>query len=619
MLLFALDVVIGLLHNTVMARLAPVYLIFSIRALEAKQFSQFILAMLSELSNNPVLEKIPIHWQFPVAALKQPKSTRVDRSVPMLRGRIASGSDMLMPLGFSGAPHSLLLAEDIWTELHWALRNPWKCGLENIFDKNPVALFPDRPDWLRESARSVYENYRGLLILPFFPQNQHPPFCLVREGPSKTGILGLITIDVTSITAGLQLPKKRSSLYRDGCILQVEFSHLTQTEKIKSQLDSLTALLETNPALDYFSMNGALNGNSWDWTTFEGETGSPPFNIIPEKQALQSQGAYKRSEINISANNLRKNRYQFRELGTISGTFKRLISIGNLRSAAVEPAGFSEKKKSPPGYEPISDMTGTITLEEETVKAHFSEGSLVGLSHGEHSVLTGLPGASYLQWEDQRRSYTPIGAFSFEQEQIRGLRVQLTFDGDVADNSGAGVIDYFFISDCPFLFISAYFDWPDVTPHTGVIRRYAPLEIPLYRLTELHPLTVTGRYPDGERYRAVPETGHGASDLPGSVFLFRERSEELLLAFPEFKSTPVTILPVEIRKMKKNSILYANPYGCYSPILSKALKGYSIHFNMLLGCGRDVERDYLSIGSLPLENFTPPWVFKDSSKSARPK
>jgi hypothetical protein len=119
---------------------------------------------IEELGSRRNLESVPVHWCFPACALESRAGSQA-RLVPMLRGKLASGRDLLLLRGYSAVPHSLLLSGDVRRDLEWAVLNPWKSGISDIFAEIKPVVFPSCPDWQRESTREIYDSFKDPLLI----------------------------------------------------------------------------------------------------------------------------------------------------------------------------------------------------------------------------------------------------------------------------------------------------------------------------------------------------------------------------------------------------------------------------------------------------------------------
>lgn len=106
-------------------------------------------------------ERFSINWNYPLHTLLSDSSSRAENVVSRLKAR---RTDTQLPMGFSGAYHGLLSAEELKREIQWAGKNPWGEDLETAYGSDLEILFPLSVDLIRPPIRRIYAAGPTILV-----------------------------------------------------------------------------------------------------------------------------------------------------------------------------------------------------------------------------------------------------------------------------------------------------------------------------------------------------------------------------------------------------------------------------------------------------------------------
>lgn len=96
--------------------------------------------------------RLPLAWNLALQPLEQGSAALTAR----IKARVKAGTDTLLLMGYSGAPHPLLRAEELEKELAWCRRNPWGAASRGLLGQEARHLLPTAADPLRERLEGAY-------------------------------------------------------------------------------------------------------------------------------------------------------------------------------------------------------------------------------------------------------------------------------------------------------------------------------------------------------------------------------------------------------------------------------------------------------------------------------
>ena len=126
------------------------------------------------------------------------------------------------------------------------------------------------------------------------------------------------------------------------------------------------------------------------------------------------------------------------------------------------------------------------------------------------------------------------------------------------------------------LFISTVCTFPIFEGRTP-ISSWAPIEIPVLKLSDNGSRIVEGVYGGGEGYEFKLSAGEHHYHLPGASFRLMNANHTLFFVFPQATMNPVNMLPITVKPHGRTHVVYINPIGCYAPISSEVISGGSFH------------------------------------------
>ena len=254
----------------------------------------------------------------------------------------------------------------------------------------------------------------------------------------------------------------------------------------------------------------------------------------------------------------------------------------------------------------IADMFGTVSLFDHDLSARFEEGRMTGITLGDRPALCGRPVSSYYIEDNHRYDFTRDGAFSFEGENIHGLRAYQSIRGNGVIREGSVVYDFFFLGGESSLFISTVCDRPRFSPDT-FIERWATLELPLFEFSRSEAVSIEAKAPDGELSRTDLPGCRGSYLFAGTAFRVSNGRFSVFITYPESELKIFHILPVVIERPGKKTILSISPGGCYLPSSSGRYTGFADHTVFAIDIQESDTDVYPRVGSKVFSQTGPPW------------
>ena len=114
------------------------------------------ISLLHTLQSYSSGSTLPIHWNFPCQPLLEKRTAVFSELIDEIKIRLHNQEDHILPMGYTGALHPILEIKELKREVHWSLQNPWRSGIQDVFDVSPSFMLPFVPDLYREEALSVY-------------------------------------------------------------------------------------------------------------------------------------------------------------------------------------------------------------------------------------------------------------------------------------------------------------------------------------------------------------------------------------------------------------------------------------------------------------------------------
>lgn len=499
-------------------------------------------------------ETLPLHWSFPLHFLLKDSSARAERVVTRLRERV---SDRLVPTGFSGAYHTLLNIDELANEVQWSTSNPWGEDTATVFGVEPSALFPPSIDLLRSPTRRIYRESPSMLVAA---EAEDRLFIFSCDAFHALPAPKTATLDARAIVGEMK------HFYRSAGFdtIALVLDGVKATGEKLSRL--MRAVVETHGKRANFSVV-RLDEVVQHLPTPDTDLQS----IFPRIQTIPTDPSSRLFRATVSdlkrARNRKKEDLTKRRLERLSA-----FDLDEDRALLKK----DEKDQLPPRTI-IADMYGEVALSEADLSVHFSRGRITGLRSGGTEILPGRPAESRIVCGGRSLEFTTTGAFSFEEDTCRGLRMTQKLDTEEVVTAGQVTIDYSFEDGSPDLQVAVAVAYPELK-NVEWINEYALLEIPLFLVAAEEEVSVEGEYLDGERYSIELRPGPEPLQLCGNLFRFSSTVGTVRLGYPSKRNAMPEVLPVRFRPIGESFLFLINPRGGYSRSRAAAFTGVSERF-----------------------------------------
>jgi hypothetical protein len=519
---------------------------------------------------------IPLYWNFPVAPVLEKQSHGTANLVEAIRRRVRAGEDRIIPGGFTGAPHPLLLPEELQRELKWCYRNPWFPALKDLFDADPEVILPAYPDLFSEAAEHAYSRHGFTTIgVPI------PLYRFARgSGKNRWTQLRALAASEYSIRGAKSGAKQRPvAVLRPGEITQQGIDALFTA---CGKADTLCLMLDLSgdsagPEAVRRLLSLVSRQRRIEFKPFSaGTRKSTPARIDPAEliKFIEPAGRCPETgiwqQIETSRRRKRKSNLQTWDLlKTVAAT----VPSGSTRLS-------SHSKTKPPETIEITNisMAGSVTLIGVGVQATFREGRLTNLIDQGKRLLPGKSGQSVFTFGNKRELLQTHSAFSFDREGQTGMRSVLSTRIGRERETVQVVLDYYFADEHNWLTLEVTAIYPSLP--SGTLTESTPLELCLCSFTEDDPPALEVDIPHREAYRQSVTPGAGVFLLWGKSFrLQRDNLSVELLAAP---SQNTRSEPIEFRVEKPRGsayFLWVNLGGSYLPQPAERLSARKLHLS----------------------------------------
>jgi len=560
---------------------------------------------LSLLEEHTMSSELKVHWNLPCIPLLEHSSLRAKALLTRLKNRIDTKGDLLLPMGYSGAHHPFLLKEELRYELDWTFVNRWNSGWFEFLSSNSAALMPPSMDFCRESSKQLYreKNYLWLAI----SSGERNRIYLIRG--EKLLVLPFIDFSKLSVKEISKALKSSFKKIDTPLVLLFNLFNNNNTFKTNNFLDSLLYLkrrynISFCKIPQYFQDEAELNIYSFSYS----ENGDIPLESVLTSKELSDSPVDR--VYRIEACKIRENRDYLNKPELL----KKILIINSPQYLRSKYANGNFTLQTPPikGRSFIANMSGTVNLGEADMEAVIFEGKLKNFSVRGKEVLIDECSSSYISYPKRQFSFEQSGIFSFEDEMSRGLREISGIDLPDSRSPGKLMIDYYLLNEFPALFISVFITYPELRS-VQTIQSYSPLEIPLFRITPGHTVMLEALFPDGEKYSQKLPAISGYYRFPGKTFILTCGESNLLVDFTDYECRRVNLLPVRIRKIKKDYLLYINPGGSYCSCPSTLIEGVEEHFTLMLIAGINERLSPPPIPASVVKELSPAWIGRYSA------
>lgn len=463
-------------------------------------------------------ETAPVMWNLPVLGIADKTSHVATAALERILERSQRTEDRIIPMGYAGVPHRLLVAAEADNELTWACTNQWHTGLSEITARHharppaPVVL-PDQPDPERRTDDATYgivaqtaagaELRMGDARAPVVPIAS-PPAEWETDNGGATGQRYRRMLQ-RSIAAGL----RRARSAQMPLVLHARITQRSDTAAAKVVLELLRA--RRTPRCSVVALPGIDADPHNDTTYSRAVDGPEPFaRVQPLPRLLAASD-------NRSAGRRSNTR--------VEQTLRAL--------AGIDPGAPPTEHRTT--REIISTMPGEATITADAFDARFATGRLAGLTVGEDRretglVLGGQPAVSAVTVDGERTPFEPFSSFSVEGDECRGIHgiERLTPQANrrrrhgAAESAGPAAVttETLIVGDHDALLLNVTVEWPgwETTGSDGAL---ALLEWTLAADT-LDGAMLT--YPDGDSRRIRVDT-----NMPQAGWALRAATDTAVL------------------------------------------------------------------------------------------
>ncbi len=478
-----------------------------------------------------------------------------------IKRRIKQQQDKIVPGGFTGSPHPLMLPEELERELLWCYKNPWFPGLNKLFDMDPDFILPVYPDLLAEASALVY-SLQGFRVIGV-PISL---FRLKRRSAGRRRTYFEPFADPAYTIAG-----SRSKILLQPVVVVRSVDEMSEAISM-GKTNTLFVLFDPwqgriradqplagtlGPLIELFARHRKI-----DFLSFHEKKRNPLTAPVEPTELLSFVEPRDRLEEGTAWDQIESLRRKKRE------TNKQLcIILESLAGAGPNTTLKSSKTTGEIGKDELEitnvSMAGSVTLIGASVQATFVEGRFTNLVKGETEVLAGKPAQSFLTVGAKRVELQTESAFAFERDGQTGLRSALSARIGEGLQPIRVILDYYFEGDDPTLFLKIAVHYPSIP--VGLLYENAPLEICLYSFTQNDSLLIETELSKGVRYSEALPHQEVLKRVYGKKFRITKGDTALqLIAAPAYK-TRTEQIEFRVRKRRGGYLLFANLGGSYLP------------------------------------------------------
>ena len=546
-------------------------------------------AFLEEAASLEPSVRLPLAWNLPLAPFA---GEGLAELAVEIKTRVRSRSDSVLLMGFAGAPHPLLAAEELDKELAWCRRNPWGIAVKSLLGQEPRHLLPLAADLARETLDGVYgrHGFESVgLAEPLeraaarfagpgragraagraayrFPAGR-------REGRAVLYPAWVVGADGGARPAGRQEPSAllaaaglagRQPLF---LLLEPDGGPDADPAGPRPLLLPLLRALESRFQLEFPTLEEALAAEP----PAPGEEASarpPAADPLPLLCPSVLEAAARAEALRA--------RVRRRTDADLRGVLEALGSSPARARAAVRP----REARRPAEPILIAAMSGLVSLQGDSLSATFADGRLSGLQRAQAWTLGAGPADSYLIAGDRFLPLESESAFSFEQGQDSGLRSVLKagLDGGQVEL----VIQACFREGREDLELDFRLRFPELSPGLD-IQGVVPLELPVFALAGGEQATVSAELLGGGSHTAVLEAEEGETLFTGSRLSLRKSRGGPALVLSSGAPTGVLVLGVRVIRLRRGLHLLASPFGARFAAPARLYSGRTLGFALRLG------------------------------------
>ena len=541
-------------------------------------------AFLEEAASLEPSVRLPLAWNLPLAPFGG--GDRADLAVE-IKTRVRSRSDSVLLMGFAGAPHPLLAAEELDKELAWCRRNPWGIAAKSLLGQEPRHLLPLAADLAREMLDGVYGRHgfesvglaepleraaarfagpgKGRAAYRFPAERRagravlYPAWVVGADGGARpTGRPEPSALLAAASLAG------RQPLF---LLLEPDSGPDADPAAPRPLLLPLLRALEGRfqPQLPD---PGGSPGRGAAGAREEASARPPAADPLPLLCPSVLEAAARAEALRA--------RVRRRTDADLRGVLEALGSSPARARAAARP----REARRPAEPTLIAAMSGLVSLQGDGLSATFADGRLSGLQRAQAWTLGAGPADSYLIAGDRFLPLESESAFSFEQGQDSGLRSVLKagLDGGEVEL----VIQACFREGREDLELDFRLRFPELSPGLD-IQGVVPLELPVFALAGGEQATVSVELLGGGSHTAVLEAEEGETLFTGSRLSLRKSRGGPALVLSSGAPSGVLVLGVRVIRLRRGLHLLASPFGARFAAPARLYSGRTLGFTLRLG------------------------------------
>jgi hypothetical protein len=485
----------------------------------------------------PALPSSPAHWAIPSGPLAGPDAGSWAAFLGELPVR--RPLDLVVAVGYAGAPHPMLQLEELRREVEWGQHPPGDAV--RPYRAVPGVLAPVAADFLRPEALRLYAT-KGLRRVVVPAEGCWP-------AASETGIEGA-RLQVLYYHPAAQVAAERPA---------------PLVERVAGGVLGIAVDPENGralrSALDRLASRASLVFLRLDEPVVVAQPG--PLAPLPGSDpALRDRAS------SVSA--FRTHRQAIEETATVLQVLSGLRSVaGPDRSVAVFPASKREN---------TAVMMGAVSLSDGALGAQFDAGRLTGLAWNGRPVTPLVPARSYAGPPRRPRPYEVTNGFALEADRLRGLRCIHRLAGE----SAALSLEYFFVEDFPVLVVTGRVRYP----RRRGLESVSPLEIAVAPVPEGEAVTVHVLSRGEAPYEVRVADGDPPVCLSGSLFWFQGSAGGLIAGFPPVKEPVLESVWLHTERLQTGGALFASFFA--NRDRSGAFLGREELFSLYLGVAFEV-------------------------------
>lgn len=495
----------------------------------------------------------PLSWILPSHPFLEGRNAGLSAVLTEIKARIAALKDTVIPAGYAGTPHPLLLQKEIARELEWSLKNPWGSGTADVFRLSPDILMPVQADFRRGAAVDLYRRAGFRLIGLEFRGRPEEYFF---RGPSVADDLDtFFCLALPQTLDGIKTPRARMALPRHPshlfvCALVNDPHAVTRIASLIKDLGKGNSLVFTTPdAVD-------LPAGEYEKASHVHFPPSESFPVLPRLRHKLVKAAGSRTAGAAKSEAVRN--------------VLRALADGKNEEKDIPPT--AGKPKSGKGITYTANMPGEILLPGPSFDTRFAGGKLCELRENRRSLLPSTDIESSITLAGTRHSFTFDRIFSFDEETARGLEASL-YLSQSRERAYFGTLRYYTAGELPWLIITGSLVIHSTDTNTGMTG-ITPLGIPLVEFDPKEKSVIEALYYDGSLAQYELPAKEEAIVVSGTMFSCRlSAGKTLVFGYVPHQASRIDPLEVRITKQKNRFIASINPFGSSQARSARAMAG----------------------------------------------